>query len=149
MPRRRPRAAPAPAEPPQLPSVLIAVPAQAPSQRKVRELLNVNRSASDNMDEIRSALGGTMQDAYQNHSVHKKAFGWIKQMDKMSAEKLHDLMGHFLYYYNVSGLKQRAESAPRMPEPAAETATEDAEAEAPPRAAATTGFPAQPSAQTH
>lgn len=121
------------------------VPDRAPRPAKVKSLLALVRTATENMDEIRSSLGGTTADAVETHGLHKKAFGWIKQLDKMSPEKINDLMQHFAYYYEASGLKARAESAPRLPE-----ATEgEREALPPPaRGATVTPFPNQPAAGT-
>lgn len=93
----------------------IPAPERAPSRAKIRSLLTSSRSATENMNEIKDSLGGQISDAVENHGLQKKAFGWIKQLDRMSPEKISDVMTHFLYYFDVSGLRERAASAQRLP----------------------------------
>jgi hypothetical protein len=138
MPRRPRRAAATTTTqtPPAPPANVItfAIPERSPRATKIKSLLSVKRQATENMNEIKDSLGGTVADAVENHGLHKKAFGWIGQLDKMSPEKIHDTMMHFLYYYEASGLQARAASAPRLPtgDAAPATAVAEAEAEAPP-----------------
>lgn len=146
MPRRRSTATPPAGDTSQ--PAQTARPERAPSERKVKDLLRLNRTASENMDEIRSSLGGTMADAVENHGLHKKAFGWVKQLDKMSPEKIHDLMQHFGYYYDVSGIRARAESAPRLPATGGpgETEADPPASDTRPTAEVVTPFPRQAAA---
>jgi hypothetical protein len=103
-------AAPLPAN-----AVLITPPEQAPKPAKLKALLSAHRTATENMNEIKDALGGQMSDATENHHVDKTAFGWIKRLDKVSPEKGNDIVSHFLYYLDASGLRARFEAAQRLP----------------------------------
>lgn len=143
MPRRS-RSAPVVTTPATSAPVPRRVPERATSRAKVRSLLALNRTATENLSEVRDALNGAMTDAVQNHHLMKGPFGWIKKLDKMSPEKIRDWVDGFLYYYEVSGIEERANSAPRLP------IDEEPEAEAPAAAAegrsggTVTPFPAQP-----
>lgn len=138
MPRRprrteTPTTAPAPALPATIEIIRqIPAPAEAPASARIVSLLRTNRTAAESMDEIRQSLGGTMADAVENHGLHKKAFGWVKQLDRMSPEKINDLLGHFLFYIqarsgNAPSILDRALTAQRLPTGDAQPET-DAEA---------------------
>jgi hypothetical protein len=156
---RRPRT---PASPPALtvPAGLaiiqqIPAPEDAPAATRIVSLLRTNRTAAESMDEIRQSLGGTMADAVENHGLHKKAFGWVKQLDRMSPEKISDLLGHFLFYVqaranNAPSILDRALSAQRLPtgEATAETeTTAESAAPAPRQRGNITPFPAMQAAE--
>lgn len=96
-------------------AVLITPPEQAPKPAKLKALLSAHRTATENMNEIKDALGGQMTDATENHHVEKTAFAWLKKLDKLSPEKGNDIVTHFLYYLDASGMRARFEAAQRLP----------------------------------
>ena len=42
-------------------------------------------------------------------------FGWIRQLDRMSPEKLNDNLADLEYMLDASGLNERAKNAQRLP----------------------------------
>lgn len=140
MPRRARTAAPAATTVPAAEPTRPRVPERAPRPAKLKSLLALNRTAKENMNEIKDSLGGTMSDATENHGLHKKAFGWVKQLDGMSPEKINDLLTHFAYYIDVTGIEARGNSA--QPHPAL-VEGEREEDETPLARGTVVGFPAQ------
>lgn len=96
-------------------AVLILAPEQSPTGAVLKNLLSKNRTAQEAINEIKDSLGGIMTDATQNRHLDKTAWGWLKKLDKMSPEKMHDTVSSFLWYFQASGLKSRADAAQRLP----------------------------------
>lgn len=111
--RRSPAATVTPAAAPPTPSVNYVIPATAPRPTPLKRLLSAHRTVTDQI--------GVLKESYQDvvtevgPSLNRKAFGWLKQLDKMEAEIGYDVMSHFLYMYEVTGLKARFEAAQRLP----------------------------------
>lgn len=91
------------------------------SERALRELLKMNRSAKADIDEISTQLSTAVREAAEKKHLHLGAWRTIKGLDRLEPEKLADWWDHFQHMWEVSGLRERAESAPRMdldkPEP--------------------------------
>ena len=83
-------------------------------EKKLRQLLKEAKSASQDAHEITSSLGGKIASAVENDHLHKKAFATLRMLDKMTPEKLADYWDTLLYYMDISGLDERAKSAPRL-----------------------------------
>jgi hypothetical protein len=84
------------------------------SAGKLKKLLGAHRAAIRDAAQIASALGSELKDAKKNNHLHLGAFKNIAKLDKMEPEELRNYMDHWEYYYDVSGLKKRAESVMRM-----------------------------------
>lgn len=85
------------------------------SGAKLKNLMAAKRSAKKDTAEISGQVGQMIRDAQENNHLHRKAFGTICQLDAMEPEKIRDYLDHFEYYLDVSGIKKRAEAAPRLP----------------------------------
>lgn len=157
-PRRAPTTVTTPA--PLTPTTLAVIqqippPEAAPAASRIVSLLRSSRTAAESMDEIRQSQGGILSDAITNHGLHKKAFGWAKQLDRMSPEKINEQISHFLFYIqarasNGASILDRALSAQRLPtgehheDAPAVDEQQDIAAPPPARGATVTPFPAQP-----
>jgi hypothetical protein len=82
---------------------------------KLKRLLKNQRTGQDDMDSIRGRMGSEIALAVEKDNLDKKMFGWIKQLDRMSPEKLAYHLPNLLYMLDVSGINDRAEEAPKMP----------------------------------
>lgn len=85
------------------------------SASKLKSLMAAKRSAKKDTAEISGQVGQLIRDAQENNYLHRKAFGTICQLDAMEPEKVRDYLDHFEYYLDVSGIKKRADAAPRLP----------------------------------
>lgn len=85
------------------------------SGSKLKNLMAAKRSAKKDTAEIAGQVGQMIRDACENNHLHRKAFGTICQLDAMEPEKVRDFLDHFEYYLDVSGIKKKAEAAPRLP----------------------------------
>lgn len=84
-------------------------------QKKLKSLLAAARSAAEDSHEITSSLGGKIASAVENDHLHKKAFSTLRMMDKLTPEKLRNYWDTLEYYVDISGLGDRAASAPALP----------------------------------
>jgi hypothetical protein len=83
-------------------------------QKKLRTLLRAANDAHKDQREIAGGLGQKIADAVENEHLHKKAFSTLRMADRMTPEKLADWWDTLQYYIDVSGLAERAASAPRL-----------------------------------
>lgn len=83
--------------------------------KKLKELLNNLDRAQEDIDELRGGMGGVMTAAVEKYHLDKKMIGWIRQLRRLSAEKLADKLAKFNYYLDASGLSDKAKSAQRLP----------------------------------
>lgn len=83
-------------------------------QKKLRQLLKDAGAAYKDGREIAGGIGQKIANAIEHDHLHKKAFATIRALDRMTPEKLADYMDTLLYYYEISGLEERAKSAPRL-----------------------------------
>ena len=86
----------------------------ATPQKKLRQLLAAARSAQKDIDEIAGGMGEEIKTAVEKHHLHRKAFNVVKMADRMEPEKLADFLDNLEHYLEVSGLNERAASAPRL-----------------------------------
>ncbi len=82
--------------------------------RKLKALLRAADSAYKDQRSIAGTLGEKIAQAVEHDHLHKKAFATIRAMDRMTPEKLADYWDTLEYYFDVSGLAERAKSAPRL-----------------------------------
>lgn len=99
----------------------MAKPAKTPTQEavqigatKLKNLLKAAMSAAQDSHEITSSLGGKIASAVENDHLHKKAFGTLRMMNKMTPERLSDYWDTLQFYVDISGLGERAASAPKL-----------------------------------
>lgn len=109
------------------------------SPKKLKALLKTAEHTKTNMQELAGELGQQIKDAVEKDHLHRKAFSVLRTMDRMTPEKLADFWDTLQYYVDVSGIGERAKSAPRMAFDA-EGNGEDDEAEG--AKGNVTGFPA-------
>lgn len=89
--------------------VLKAIP-----QGKLRSLLAAARSTTKDVASLTGTLREKIGHAVENDHLHAKAFSMVRTMDRMEPAKLADLLDHLEHYLDVSGLRERAASAPRL-----------------------------------
>lgn len=94
------------------------------SQKKLLTLIKGGRAAYKNMREIAGTFGEQVKEAIEHDHLHRKAFAMVRSLDRLEPEKLAETMEQFLFYYEISGLAERAKSAPKL------TLVHDADAEA-------------------
>lgn len=81
----------------------------------LKDYLKAARTCTGEIDTIRDKLGKATGKLSEKYTVNSKMLGWIKQLDKMPAEKLADNLADLEYMLDVSGLNDRAKSAQRLP----------------------------------
>lgn len=123
-----------------------------PTKKIVTDLLKAAKEKKEADIDLTTDYAGKVKLAQQNH-LHKDAFNVIKKIFGWTPEKQADFLEHFDYMLEVTGIEERAASAPRFegvggpkdnPANKAGAATTEEFQEDPPRTGA--GFPA---AQTH
>ena len=82
------------------------------TERKLKDLMRAARSANKDTAEINGVLGKKISSAVENDHLHRKAFNVIKMLDRMEPEKLADFLDCFDHYLDISGIEERAKSAP-------------------------------------
>lgn len=106
-----------------------AIPSEVSPQigkNKLRGLLRAANDAHKDQREIAGGLGQKIADAVENEHLHKKAFATLRMADRMTPEKLADWWDTLQLYMDLSGLAERAASAPRLRlEPDAEDGEEE------------------------
>ena len=81
---------------------------------KLKTLLSTARSTYREQHRVGGELGQAIANAVENDHLHRKAFSFIRAADRMEPEELADYLDHIELYLDMSGLKERAESAPRL-----------------------------------
>lgn len=84
------------------------------SQSKLRSLLASARSTKADVDEIVGTHRQQIAEAVEKHHLHKKALAIIKSLDRLEPEKLADCLDCLEHYLDISGLNDRAKTAPRL-----------------------------------
>jgi hypothetical protein len=84
------------------------------SAGRLKKLMGAHRAAVRDSAQIAQALGAEIREASKNNHLHTGAFKLACKLDKMEPEELRSFMDNFEYYYDVSGLKKRADSVVRM-----------------------------------
>ena len=108
--------------------------------RKLNALLASARKAYKDQRSISGEHGAEIKEAAEHDHLHKKAFGYVKALDRMEPEKLADFFAHFDYYCDATGLRKRAGAVMRMP--LDDGREEGPQTEPAPRAANVSPFPA-------
>lgn len=97
------------------PGALPAGSKPAINQKKLRSLLASARSARADISEIAGGMGEAISKAVENDHLDRKAFNIVKSLDKMEPDRLADVLENLEHYLDISGLNERAASAPRLP----------------------------------
>jgi hypothetical protein len=79
---------------------------------KLKRLLSIAANSHKDSQEIAGTLGQKIAHACEHDHLHRKAFATLKAMDRMTPEKLADYWDTLQYYVEISGLGERAASAP-------------------------------------
>lgn len=87
---------------------------QVISKGKLLKLMSAARSAKNDISEISGTMGQAIATAVENNYLNRKVFRQIVALDRMEPEKLATWLEDFEHYLDISGLKDRAASAPRM-----------------------------------
>lgn len=85
-----------------------------PSENDLNNLLRRDRSARSQISEITGTLRERIADAKEKKNLHPKAFAFIKQIDKMEAEKAREFWYHVEKYMEMTGQLKKIESAPAL-----------------------------------
>jgi len=101
------------------------------SRKKLKDLLAAARSTKQDVDEIVGTHREQIAEAVEKHNLHKGAFAMCKRLDRLEPGKLADWLDYLQHYLDISGLYDRAATAPRleMGDAAGETADNDDDAE--------------------
>jgi len=97
------------------PGALPAGSKPAINQKKLRSLLSSARSARADISEIAGGMGEAIAKAVENDHLDRKAFNMVRALDKLEPDRLADVLENFEHYLDISGLNERAASAPRLP----------------------------------
>lgn len=84
------------------------------SESKLKALLGSTRRAQAEITEISGGMGSEIKTAVEKHHLHRKAFRVVAQADRMEPDKLRDFLDCLDHYLDISGLRDRAASAPAM-----------------------------------
>ena len=84
------------------------------SANKVKALLRAADKMQEDVNTLTSDFAQEIKDA-KKQGIHKKAFGHLKTLNRMTPESLREYLHHFNHYMDVSGLNDRAASAPVLP----------------------------------
>lgn len=87
---------------------------QLTPEKDINTLLKQCRSAGKQTAEINGSLREKIAYAKDKKHLHPKAFSVIRMLDKMEPEDLSAWWDHFQHYFTISGLEERAESAPGL-----------------------------------
>jgi hypothetical protein len=85
------------------------------SAKKLKDLLKDARAAQQDIDAIAGTLGESIKKAVEKNYLHRKAFNVVKSADRMEPAKLRDFLDCLDHYLDISGLRERAASAPSLP----------------------------------
>lgn len=84
------------------------------TQKKLRALMSSARSVQKDVSSLVGTHREQIADAVENHHLHKGAFAVIKRLDRLEPEKLADFLDCLDHYRDISGLDDRAASAPKL-----------------------------------
>lgn len=101
---------PPPAESKVLPSQVL----KSISQKKLKQLLAHARSTKQDVDEIVGTHRSQIAEAVEKNNLHKGAFAMVKRLDRLEPGKLADWLDYLDHYLDISGLRDRAATAPRL-----------------------------------
>lgn len=87
---------------------------KAISKNKLRALLASAKKTKADVDEIVGGHRSEIATAVENHYLHKKAFAITKSLNRLEPENLRETLDCLDHYLDISGLRERAESAPAM-----------------------------------
>lgn len=85
------------------------------SGKKLKELLAAKKRASDDISEIAGGVGAKIAEAVETKNLNKRVFGMVARLDRLPPEKLVIDLDDLDHYLDVSGLRDRAAKAPRLP----------------------------------
>lgn len=87
---------------------------QLTPEKDLNSLLRVCKNHEKNIGELVGSLREKIGYAVEKHHLHKRAFGMIRSLNRLEAPQLAAFFDHFDHYCDVSGLRERAESAPSL-----------------------------------
>lgn len=82
---------------------------------KLRSLMQTCRSGDKKVSSLNGETREAIAFAVEKHHLHKGVFSTIRRLDKMEPPDLAMWFDTFLVYFDKSGLRARAESAPGLP----------------------------------
>ncbi len=87
---------------------------QLTPEKDLVALLRACKGHERNIQEYVGSLREKIGYCVEKKHLHKKAFGWCRQLDKMESEDVAALLDHFHHYLDVSGIQKRADDAPGL-----------------------------------
>lgn len=84
------------------------------SKPKLLKLLASARQTKADVDEIVGTHREQIADAVEKHNLHKGAFAMVKRLDRLEPGKLADWLDYLDHYLDISGLRDKAATAPRL-----------------------------------
>ena len=85
------------------------------TQKKLKQLLASARSTKADVDEIVGTHREQIAEAVEKNNLHKGAFAMVKRLDRLEPGKLADWIDYLEHYLDISGLYDKAATAPRLP----------------------------------
>lgn len=82
--------------------------------KKAKELLQTMRKGRRDQTQIAGQVGSEIKAAVERYGCNRKVIRLAHQLDGMEPEELADYLDELEYWLDVTGLKKRAESAPRF-----------------------------------
>lgn len=127
---KKPAAKKAAAAPKSRAKVTLTSTSQAIARDTFLTLMRRCKSPENKIAEYRGELGGIIADAVEHKNLHKKAFSWARQLQRMEGVKLGEFLFHFdLYREYLEVDKQAAADMLEDRKRQAAEAAEEAKAE--------------------
>lgn len=82
--------------------------------KKLKELLSSMRKARRDQTQIAGQVGSEIKSAVERYGCNRKVLRLAHMLDGMENEEIADFLDELEYTLDASGIKKRAESAPRF-----------------------------------
>lgn len=104
---------------------------KSPAASTLKTLLKSAARRSESVGDINLKYASEVKALVDSRGLHAKAWGMVVSLNRMTPEKLRELMLHFRKYYEDVGLQEREESAPTLEDAANEKEGEQEEEDPP------------------
>lgn len=85
------------------------------SASKLKSLLNSGAKMKEDVNTLTADHAAEVREAVEKFNLKKSPFGVVKKLWRMEAENLRDWLDSFNHMLDVSGLSEKAASAPPLP----------------------------------
>lgn len=84
------------------------------SANKLKQLISAGRSTQKDVSSLTGTMREKIANAVENDNLNNSVFASIRRLDRMEPAKLKIWLEDFEHYLDISGLQERAESAPTL-----------------------------------